>query len=155
MAHLVSPPVAAVLVLGLDVEHVLHVELEGLRAAGAHHARPLVHLEPAAGCGKCYVTSAASPKLSSNPATDCYRKPLLTSVPDEEVVEVVVGVRVLGLQREHRRVGRRVQLDHGLHRQRPVDEVRRLVVDVLDLDDDALVVRVCNRGALALASIIK
>ena len=114
MAHLVSPPVAAVLVLGLDVEHVLHVELEGLRAAGAHHARPLVHLEPAAGCGKCYVTFAASPKLSSNPATDCYRKPLLTSVPDEEVVEVVVGVGVLGLEGEDRGVGGCVQFHHRL-----------------------------------------
>ena len=90
----------------------------------------------------------------SFPPTDCYRKPLLTSVPDEEVVEVVVCVRVLGLQREHGRVGRRVQLDHGLHRQRPVDEVGRLVIDVLDLDDDTLVVRVCNRRALALVLII-
>ena len=29
-----------------------------------------------------------------------------------------------------------------LHGQRPIDEVGRLVVDVLDLDDDALIVRV-------------
>ena len=39
---------------------------------------------------------------------------LLTSVPDEKVVEVVVGVRVLGLQGEHRGVGGSVQLHHRL-----------------------------------------
>lgn len=59
-------------------------------------------------------------------------------------MEVVVGVGVLGLEGEHRGVGRRVELDHGLHRQRPVDEVRRLVIDVLHLDDHPLVVRVCK-----------
>ena len=46
------------------------------------------------------------------------------------------------LQGEDPRVRRRVQLDDGLHRQRAVDEVGRLVVHVLDPDDDALVVRV-------------
>ena len=65
---------------------------------------------------------------------------ILTSVPDQEVVEVVVGVRVLGLQGEHGRVGRGVQLHHGLHGQRSVDEIRRLVVDVFHFDDDSLVV---------------
>ena len=68
----------------------------------------------------------------------------LTSVPDEEVVEVVICVRVLGLEGEHWGVGRRVELDHGLHRQGPVDEVRRLVIDVLHLDDHPLVVSVYN-----------
>ena len=57
-------------------------------------------------------------------------------------MEVMVGVRVLGLQGEHGRVGGSVQLDHGLHGQRPVDEVRRLVVDVFHFDDDPLVVGV-------------
>ena len=57
-------------------------------------------------------------------------------------MEVMVGVRVLGLQGEHGRVGGSVQLHHGLHGQRPVDEVRRLVVDVLHFDDDSLVVGV-------------
>ena len=69
---------------------------------------------------------------------------LLTSVPDEEAVEVVVSVGVLGLESEHRGVGRRVKLDHGLHRQGPVDEVRGLVIDVLHLDDHSLVVSVCK-----------
>ena len=69
---------------------------------------------------------------------------LLTSIPDEEVVEIVVSVRVLGLESEHRGVGRRVKLDHGLHRQGPVDEVRGLVIDVLHLDDHSLVVSVCK-----------
>lgn len=67
-----------------------------------------------------------------------------TSIADDEVVYVAVGVGVAGLQSEHVRVGRGVQLDHGLHRQRPVDEVRRLVVHVLYVDDDALVVRICG-----------
>ena len=57
-------------------------------------------------------------------------------------MEVVVGVRVLGLQGEHGGVGGSVQLHHGLHRQRSVDEVGRLVVDVLHFDDDALVVSI-------------
>ena len=69
-------------------------------------------------------------------------EPAPGAVSDEEVVEVVVGVGVLGLQREDARVGRRVELDDGLHGQRTVDEVGRLVVHVLDADDDALVVRV-------------
>ena len=69
-------------------------------------------------------------------------EPAAGAVSDEEVVEVVVGVGVLGLQREDARVGRRVELDDGLHGQRTVDEVGRLVVHVLDADDDALVVRV-------------
>ena len=51
-SYLVSPAVPAVLVLGLHVENVLHVQLEGLGAAGPHHARPLVHLESSAGCNE-------------------------------------------------------------------------------------------------------
>ena len=66
----------------------------------------------------------------------------LTSISDEKVVEVVVGVWILGLEGEDPGVGGRVQLDDGLHRQGPVDEVRRLVVHVLHLHDDALVVGV-------------
>ena len=57
-------------------------------------------------------------------------------------MEVVVGVRVLGLQGEHGGVGGSVQLHHGLHGQRSVDEIRRLVVDVFHFDDDSLVVGV-------------
>ena len=58
-------------------------------------------------------------------------------------MDVVVGVGVACLQGEDGRVGRGVELDDGLHRQRTVDEVRRLVVDVLHLDDHPLVVRIC------------
>ena len=57
-------------------------------------------------------------------------------------MEVVVGVRVLGLEGEHWSVGGSIQLHHGLHGQRPVDEVGRLIVDVLDFDDDSLVVSI-------------
>jgi hypothetical protein len=39
---------------------------------------------------------------------------LLTSIPDEEVVQVGIGVRVLGLEREDGRVGRSIQLHHSL-----------------------------------------
>ena len=38
MTYLISPPVSAILILRLDVEHVLHVELEGLGAPGPHNA---------------------------------------------------------------------------------------------------------------------
>ena len=51
-SYLVSPAVPAVLVLRLHVEDVLHVQLEGLRAAGPHHAGPLVNLEPPTGCNE-------------------------------------------------------------------------------------------------------
>lgn len=53
------------LILSLDVQHVFHVELEGVGAPRAHHAWPLVHLEPAPG-----------------------------SVSDDEVVDIVVCVRI-------------------------------------------------------------
>jgi hypothetical protein len=66
----------------------------------------------------------------------------ITSISDEEIVNVVVSVRIPGLQREDGRVGRCVQLDDGLHRQRPVNEIGRLVIDVLHLDDHTLVVRI-------------
>ena len=52
-------------------------------------------------------------------------------------MKVVVSVGVLGWA-----VGQRVKLHHGLHGQRTVDEVGRLVVDVLHLDDDPLVVSI-------------
>ena len=59
-------------------------------------------------------------------------------------MEVVVSVRVLSLEGEHGGVWGSVELDHGLHGQGPVDEVGRLVVDVLHLDDHPLVVSVCG-----------
>lgn len=58
-------------------------------------------------------------------------------------MDVVVGIRVPGLQGEDRCVRGCVELHHGLHWQRSVDEIGRLVVDVPDVDDDALVVGIC------------
>ena len=98
----------------------------------------------------------------------------LTSVSDKEVVEVVVCVGVFWLEGEHRGVGGCVQFHHrlsqeaqlimgikktrpmsglsaqDLHRERPVDEVGRLVVDVFHLDDHPLVVRICIKANVSL-----
>ena len=57
----------------------------------------------------------------------------------------MVGIRVASLQGEHRCVWWCVQLHDGLHWQRAVDEVRRLIVHILDVYDDPLVVRVCKQ----------
>ena len=57
-------------------------------------------------------------------------------------MKVVISVGILGLESEDRGVGGSVELDHGLHGQGPVDEVGRLVIDVLHLDDHSLVVRI-------------
>ena len=55
-------------------------------------------------------------------------------------MDVVVGVGIASLEREDGRVGWRVELDDGLHRQRPINEVRRFVVDILHLNNNALIV---------------
>ena len=47
---LVLSSLPAVLVLCLDVEDVLHVQLEGFFATGPNNARPLVNLKPTASC---------------------------------------------------------------------------------------------------------
>lgn len=57
----------------------------------------------------------------------------------------MVGIRVASLQGEHRCVWWCVQLHDGLHWQWAVDEIRRLIVHILDVYDDALVVRVCKQ----------
>lgn len=54
----------------------------------------------------------------------------------------VIGVRIARLECENRRVRRRVQLHHGLHRKGPIDEVRRLVVNVFHVYDHSLIVGV-------------
>lgn len=59
-------------------------------------------------------------------------------------MNIVVGVRVPRLQGEDRCVRWRIELYHGLHWQRSVDEIGRFVVDIPDVDDDALVVGVCG-----------
>lgn len=43
---------SAVLVFGFHVQNVLHVQLERVGTSGPNHARPLVHFEPTAGCGR-------------------------------------------------------------------------------------------------------
>ena len=57
----------------------------------------------------------------------------------------------LALQSEDWRVWSRVELDHGLHGQRTVDKVWRLVVHVLDMDDHSLVVRICKINCLFIS----
>jgi hypothetical protein len=56
----------------------------------------------------------------------------------------MVRVGVASLQGEHRGVWGCIQLHYGLHWQRAVDEVWRLVVHILNVYDDSLVVRVCK-----------
>lgn len=59
-------------------------------------------------------------------------------------MDVVIGVGIPGLEGEHVSVRRCVQLDDRLHRQRPINEIRWFVVHVLHVDDDTLIVGVCN-----------
>jgi len=65
-----------------------------------------------------------------------------TSVPDDEIMYTVIGVRVSRLKCENRRVWRSVQLHYGLHWKRTIDEIRRLVVDIFDVYNHSLIVRV-------------
>lgn len=103
------------LIFSLHIQHVLHIQLKRICPPSSDNARPFVHLEP-----------ATSP------------------VPHDEVVYIMVGVRIPRLESEDRSVGCRVELDHGLHGERSVDEVRWLIVHVLYVYDDALVVSVWN-----------
>ena len=57
-------------------------------------------------------------------------------------MDIVIGVRIASLQSEDGRVGWRIELHDGLHWQWSVDEVRRLVVDILHLHNDTLIVRI-------------
>lgn len=61
-------------------------------------------------------------------------------------MNVVVSVRITGLQCEHGCVWWGIQLHHSLHGQGAVNEVWRLIVDVLDVDYHALVVGIYKRG---------
>ena len=75
--------ISSVLVLRLDVEHVFHVELEGLGTTGANHSTPFVNFKPTPGWKKKRLVNDLEKKSDD-----------LTSVSDEEVVEVVVCVGV-------------------------------------------------------------
>lgn len=67
-----------------------------------------------------------------------------TPIPDDEVMYTVIGVRVSRLKGENRSVWRGVQLDHSLHGERTIDEIRRLVVHVFNVYNHSLIVRVCK-----------
>ena len=75
--------ISSVLVLCLDVEHVFHVELEGLGTTCANHSTPFVNFKPTPGWKKERLVNDLEKKSND-----------LTSVSDEEVVEVVVCVGV-------------------------------------------------------------
>jgi hypothetical protein len=66
----------------------------------------------------------------------------LTSIPDKEVMEVMIGIWIFGLKCKHSSVRRCVKLDNCLHGQRTIDEVRWLIVHIFHLDNYALVVSV-------------
>lgn len=57
-------------------------------------------------------------------------------------MDVVVCVGVSGLQRENGCVRGSIQLNDSLHWQWPIDEIRRLVVHILHMNDHALIVRI-------------
>jgi hypothetical protein len=103
----------AVLILSLHVQHILHIQLEQICAARPHHTRSFVHLKTPA-----------------------------SSVANNEVVDVVIGVWIASLQCENWCVWRSVQLDHGLHGQGSVDEVGWLIVHIFHMDYDPLIVSV-------------
>jgi hypothetical protein len=55
-------------------------------------------------------------------------------------VDVVIRIGIASLEREDGRVWRSVELDDSLHGQWPVDEIRRLIIDIFHLNDHTLVV---------------
>lgn len=57
----------------------------------------------------------------------------------------MVSVWVTGLQGKYWSIWCRIKLDDSLHGKRTIDEIGRFVVDVLDVDDDALIVGICNK----------
>lgn len=102
-----------VLIFRLHVQHIFHIQLEQIGSASANDSGSFVHFESSSG-----------------------------SIPYDEIMDFVIGVRVPSLQRENRRIGRSVELNNGLHRQRPIDKVRRFIVDILDVDNYTLVVSI-------------
>ena len=44
--YLVSATIPTILILSLDIENILHVQLEWFSASGPHNPRPLVNLKP-------------------------------------------------------------------------------------------------------------
>lgn len=67
------------------------------------------------------------------------------TVPHNEIVDVVVSVRVSRLQGKNGRVRGCIQLHHSLHGQRAVDEIRRFIIDIPHVNNYALVVGICEK----------
>lgn len=63
-------------------------------------------------------------------------------------MNIAVGVRISSLKGKHVSIRRCIQLYDRFHWQRPIYEVRWLVVNVLHVDNDTLIVRVCNRRSI-------
>lgn len=68
--------------------------------------------------------------------------PSTSTVTDNEVMNIMVCVRVSCLKRKNWCIWWGIQLNNGLHRQWTIDEIWWLVVNVLHMDDDALIVGV-------------
>lgn len=81
-------------------------------------------------------------------AYKCNIEFIRTSISYDEVVNIAVGVRIPCLKGKHVSIRRCIQLYDRLHWQRPIYEVRWLVINVLHVDNDTLIVRVCNRPSI-------
>lgn len=55
-------------------------------------------------------------------------------------MDIVIGVWVPGLKGEHGGIRGSIELYHSLHGQGTVDEVRRFIIDIADVDNDPLIV---------------
>lgn len=74
----------------------------------------------------------------------------LTSIPHDKIMNVMIRVGISRLQSEHMCVWRGVELNNSLHWQWSVDEVRWLVVHVLNVYDYPLIVGVCKNDSTLL-----
>jgi len=59
-------------------------------------------------------------------------------------MDIMIGIGISGLERENRSVGWCIQLNHRLHGQGAVDEIRGLIVHILHQDYHTLVVRILD-----------
>lgn len=64
-----------------------------------------------------------------------FKNKKLTSISNEEIVDVMIGIRIASLQFEYWSSRRGVELDDSLHRKRPIDKIGRFIIDVLYVDD--------------------
>lgn len=103
------------LILRFDVKHVLHVKLKRVGPSGTDDSGSLVDFESSAG-----------------------------SVSNDEVMDIMVGVRVPGLKREDWCVWSSIQLHYSLHWKRTIDKIRGFIVHILNVDYYSLIVRIWN-----------